>query len=368
MDTDIQVNAIEDKIKRGMRTVFNHEGLELKKTLMVSLGNNNPYNTEIQIDSASPVSFMKKDLLHELKTRDTFLKIEAVDEITRKAYQGFGSTINIIGRVPVRIQSKGWDARDQKLFITEGAERNLLGNDILPNLGIEVLQKQPPHNGSELRKTQKGSPIGTDVIKIKFASDRKPDRDKDTPLKSEFKTYISRRFSDLIKRSGRSKNFIINTYFNEPIKPIQVKGNRILIHLLPKVKLCIDQLLRDGHIEKLSRCSEDCFISPIVITAKREGSIKLALNSKLLNKQIFRNRYQMPNLFELIDNVAVTISGHEENKIWFSSIDLKYAYSQIPLSKKTSDQCNFNIVGGDVTGSYRFKTGFYGLGDMLNEF
>ena len=42
----------------------------------------------------------------------------------------------------------------------------------------------------------------------------------------------------------------------------------------------------------------------------------------------------MPNLFELIDDVAVTISGFDENKFWFSFIDLKYAYSQIPLSKK----------------------------------
>ena len=284
VDTDNQINAVEDKIERGVRTVFNHEGLELKKTLMVSLGNFNPYYTEIQIDSASPVSFMKIDLLQELKIPDRFLKIDAVDEFTKKAYQGFGSTINIIRRVCMRIRSKGWDTRDQKLFITEGANGNLLGNDILSNLGIEVIQKQPPPNGSELRKTPKRSPVGTDVNETKFASDRKPDQDQDTPLQSEFKAYISSQFSDLIKRSGRSKNFIVNTYFNEPIKPIQVKGKHIPIHLLPKVKLCIDQLLRDGHIEKLSRCSEDWFISPIVITAKRDGSIKLALNSKLLNK------------------------------------------------------------------------------------
>ena len=231
-----------------------------------------------------------------------------MDEITKKAYQGFGSTINIIGRVRVRIRSKGWDASDQKVFITEGAERNLLGNDILPNLGILVLQKQPPPNGSESRKIQKGLPIGIDVNQIRFASDRKQDQNQETPSQSEFITYISRHFPGLIKRTGRSKNFIVNTYFNEPLKPIQVKGKRIPIHLLPKVKSCIDQLLRDGHIEKLSRCSEDCFISPIVITAKRDGSIKLALNSKLLNKQIFRNRYQTPNLFELIDNVAVTLA------------------------------------------------------------
>ena len=81
----------------------------------------------------------------------------------------------------------------------------------------------------------------------------------------------------------------------------------------------------------MSGCSEDSFFSHIVITANRDGLIKLALNSKLLNKQIFRKRFQMPNLFELIDTVAVTISGFDENKIWFSSFDLKYAYSQIPL-------------------------------------
>ena len=76
----------------------------------------------------------------------------------------------------------------------------------------------------------------------------------------------------------------------------------------------------------------------------------------------------MPNLFELIDNVAVTISIRDEKKIWFSSIDLKYAYNQLPLSEKASNQCHFNIVGGDMTGSYHFKTGYYGLGDMPNEF
>ena len=291
-----------------------------------------------------------------------------MDEITKKAYQGFGSTINIIGRVRVRTRSKSWEACDQKLFITEGAEKNLLGKDTLPNLGIVVFQKQPPPNGSKSQKFQKGSPIGRDVNQRRFASDSKQDQNQETPSQSEFKIYISKHFSDLIKRAGRSKNFVVNTYFNEPIKPIQGKGKSIPIHLLPKVKLCIDQLLRDGHIEKLSRCSEDCFISPIVITAKRDGSIKLALNSKLLNKQIFRNRYQMPNLFEFTDNVAVTISGHDKRNIWFSSIGLKYAYSQIPLSKKASNQCNFNIVGGEVTGSYHFKTGFYELGDMPYEF
>ena len=78
---------------------------------MVSLGDFNSYFTKTQIDPACPVSFMK---------RDRFLKIETADEITKKAYQGFGSTINIIGKIVVRIPSKGWDAKDQQRLSLKG--------------------------------------------------------------------------------------------------------------------------------------------------------------------------------------------------------------------------------------------------------
>ena len=68
---------------------------------------------------------MKKDLLSELEKGDRFLKMEAVDKFTKKAYQGFERTINIIGKVIVRIQSKRWDAKDQQLFILKGAEKKI---------------------------------------------------------------------------------------------------------------------------------------------------------------------------------------------------------------------------------------------------
>ena len=34
----------------------------------------------------------------------------------------------------------------------------------------------------------------------------------------------------------------------------------------------------------------------------------------------------------------------------------------------TSSHCNFHILCGEATGTYRFKTGFYGLTDMPTEF
>ena len=69
---------------------------------------------------------------------------------------------------------------------------------------------------------------------------------------------------------------------------------------------------------------------------KTEGSVKLALNSKLIKKQIYRNRYQRPNMNELVENVALTIKGDTNALIWFSNIDLKYTSSQTKLSERTT--------------------------------
>ena len=87
-----------------------------------------------------------------------------------------------------------------------------------------------------------------------------------------------------------------------------------------------------------------------------------------MNTQIWKNKYQMSNSHELINSAAHVITRNVPGKVWFTSLDLKYAFSQLPLSSLTSSHCNFNILCGEATGMYRFKTGFYGLIDMPTEF
>ena len=179
---------------------------------------------------------------------------------------------------------------------------------------------------------------------------------------------ISKSFKNLFLRIGKIKNQMKITHFHEPLKPIQLKGRRVPLHLLDAVKTELNRLKAEGHIKKLKNCDEDRFISPIVITCKKDKSIKLALDSKFINKQIYKNKYQMPNIHELVDNVAAQITNDSVGEVWFTNLDLKNAYSQLALDKFTSNQCNSSIVGGDITGTYQFLTGFYGLGDMPNEF
>ena len=62
------------------------------------------------------------------------------------------------------------------------------------------------------------------------------------------------------------------------------------------------------------------------------------------------------------------MTENKKGTLYFLVLDLKYEYSQLKLAADTARQCNFNIVGGKATGTYRFLTGFYGLADMPAEF
>ena len=104
--------------------------------------------------------------------------------------------------------------------------------------------------------------------------------------------------------------------FFENLTPVQQKGRRVPIRLQEKIDAEIDKLLKQGHIEKLTESSDKYFVSPIVITVKKDGSVKLALESRELNKQVHKNKYQMPNIEELMDTVGQTISEKKPGDIF----------------------------------------------------
>ena len=73
----------------------------------------------------------------------------------------------------------------------------------------------------------------------------------------------------------------------------------------------------------------------------------------------------MPNIDTLIESISQQISAPaSQNTIYFSTMELKYAYSQFNLDFNTAKHCNFNIISGNLTGIYTFQTVLYGLTDM----
>ena len=189
------------------------------------------------MDSASPVSFLKKNVLHELRLRDPYLKIYPVNKATKDLYCEFtDNAINISGKVILPIFSNGWSHDDCHFFLTEGHERNILGNDNLPKVGIEVSQKYfPPSQTNQLCKS------------INFI----PPTDKEREI-----TNISKSFKNLFLRIGNIKNQMKVTHFHKPLKPTQLKGRRVPLHLLDSVKTKLNRLKDEGYIKKLENCDD----------------------------------------------------------------------------------------------------------------
>ena len=47
-----------------------------------------------------------------------------------------------------------------------------------------------------------------------------------------------------------------------------------------------------------------------MITAKKDGTVKLAMDAKSMNSRIIKNEYRMPNLHGLSDSTAESITSN----------------------------------------------------------
>ena len=181
-------------------------------------------------------------------------------------------------------------------------------------------------------------------------------------------TKLKEQFSKLFTRQGQLIGHEGKIEFKPHAKITQQKGRRVPVQLQDAVQKEIERLLNEGHIERVTEATDEEFIQPIVITVKRDMSVKIALDARALNNEIVKDKYLMPNLEHLIEMVAEQFDTENKGIAWYTSLDMQYAYGQVPLNKETAQHCNFQIVGGKATGTYSFITGFYGSTVMPTEF
>ena len=159
------------------------------------------------------------------------------------------------------------------------------------------------------------------------------------------KKQIAFDFPGLIAKIGKFLKLSAKSTFHKQFLPTHQKGRRVPINLQPLFNSELKKILDEKHIKKLNSCSDKNFISPILITVKRDKTVKLALDSKILNKSIHKNKYQLPNIDNLIDTIQQNINTTaSQETAYFSTLDLKYAYSQLNLDPETARYCNLLLL------------------------
>ena len=294
--------------------------------LPVVLGNT---ATAVLVDSGSVCTIIKESLANSIVSQDSNSKW--IREANPKQLKTFSNEpIHALGILQTSNQSNKWYANPIEIQVVTDDYRPLLDRDLFPALGLSIQQSNDQTTINQVEQEY-------------------------CPIKKQ----IAIDFPDLISRIGKSKVHMVRSKFQRNYTPSHQRGRRVPINLLDKVSDELKKLSEQGHIEKVQECSDKNFISPIVITVKKDKSVKLALDSKVLNKAIHKNKYQMPNIDTLIDSISQHIndSNHREN-VYFSTIDLKYAYSQLNLHPDTARHCNCNIIFNIRRNGYvSFKNG-----------
>lgn len=123
---------------------------------------------------------------------------------------------------------------------------------------------------------------------------------------------------------------------------IRLKEDKI-IHFHPyrmavcerqKVKSIVQDLLKNNIIRE----SHSPFASPIVLVHKKDGSSRLCVDYRALNKITVKERYPLPLIQDQLDNLKC----HK----YFSSLDMASGFHQIPIAEDSIEKTAFVTPDG----------------------
>ena len=145
-------------------------------------------------DTGSPRTFMNKETANEL-----LLHISKARIVPYKEQENFkcfnNKQIKIEGVLQLDLKSGSWSAPDCQILLVENKTNNIMGRDILRKLGITLTANKN---------------TGKKVLQI-----------YDTPIESNIKKWILKKYPKLCTRLGKSKSHIAKPTMKENFKPIQ---------------------------------------------------------------------------------------------------------------------------------------------------
>ncbi|KAH7698792.1 gagpol and env protein precursor, partial [Aphelenchoides avenae] len=146
------------------------------------------------------------------------------------------------------------------------------------------------------------------------------------------------RFNDCFALSdfelGTTHLFEHEVVLAEGTKPIAQPGRPVPLALRKPLKEMLEQYRQMGVI----RPSKSDWSSPVVLVRKKDGSIRMFVDYRRLNKVIKLSQYPMPNINVMLQSLV--------GKKFFTTCDLHSGYWQIPLSPKAKELTAFSTLGG----------------------
>lgn len=116
--------------------------------------------------------------------------------------------------------------------------------------------------------------------------------------------------------------------------PVAKAYNAVPRALYDEVKNHIKDLLKKGFVRK----STSSYASPVVCVRKRDGSLRLCIDDRGLNKKTIPDRHPKPRIQEILDGLG--------SNMWFSVLDQGKAYHQGEINEDSKKYTAFTTPWG----------------------
>lgn len=113
--------------------------------------------------------------------------------------------------------------------------------------------------------------------------------------------------------------------------PFKQRFRRIPPSMLDEVKDHIEQQLSAGIIRR----SHSPFSSNVVLVRKKNGELRICIDYRHLNSKTKKDNYALPRIDEILDSLA--------GNTWFSVLDMKSGYYQIPIAEEHKERTAFTV-------------------------
>ena len=265
---------------------------------------------EALIDSGSSVDVLGEDVLRRL--RNDGHRNKRLEASQSRLYAYGNTELPVVGKFSSRISFAG-KATNTSIVVIAGKGRCLLGRSTARELGLL-------RTGPEERHVN-----ATDEDADQFAAD------------------MRKKFSEVFTGVGCLRDYRLQLHTDDPsVAPVAQKPRRVPFDLIEK------------DMEEVP--GPTTWASPIVVSPKVGGDIRLCVDMRVANTAIQRERLPIPTVDEALDDL--------NGSAVFTKLDFNFGSHQIELAESSRDVTTFCTQDG----LYRYKRLSFGANATPEKF
>ena len=281
-------------------------------------------------------------------------KLTPSDVLIKSVHQ---AKIPCFGYADVTITVKNRSVTE-RVYVCEGIKGLYLGIEACKKIGI--ISKDFPEPMAEVAKVEVSKPDSKIMALIRDSESSGKDNGEEITDKliSMYADVFTEEGLPAMKGAEAGKPMEIR--IKKDAEPFRVPiPRKIPLAYQAKVKEELDKLINNGTIFPIGDTFTE-WLSPMVVTPKPNGGIRICADLTKVNKAVNRTVYPSKSPFEAVTE----LTAGDKNK-YFAKFDARQGYFQMKISEKSKLLTAFTTPWGNYAYN-RAPMGFIGTGDAYN--